>query len=90
MSVEPSPRHAAVRRWPLLLLCLTLLWFFPYQEHLNNPNENVRIYLTRALVEHGTVAIGWRVQQGRRLVDRGSVTGEWGWVNDKALVCEQP
>lgn len=79
-----------MRRWPFALLALTLLWFFPWQEHLNNPNENVRIYLTRALVEHGTVAIGWRVRQDGRLVDRGSVTGEWGWVNDKALVCDRP
>jgi len=43
----------------------------------------VRLYLTRALVEHGTATIGWRVREGGRLVDRGLVAGEWGWVNEE-------
>jgi len=86
----PRGRAASVRRWPYLLLGLALLWFFPFQEQLNNPNENVRLYLTRALVEHGTATIGWRVREGGRLVDRGLVAGEWGWVNDRALICDEP
>lgn len=67
-------------------LAVALLWFFPFHAHLNNPNENVRVYLTRAVVEHGTLSIGRR-EAGR---DHGSVLGEWGGVNDKALVCDAP
>ena len=77
-------------RWYLVLMAVALLWFFPYQGHLNNPNENVRLYLTRALVEHGTVAIGHRWGAAGKLEDSGSVVGEWGRVNDKALVCDDP
>lgn len=48
-----------------------LLYVFPYQARLNNPNENVRLYMTAALVEDGTYAI-----DGMRK--------RWGWVNDAA------
>lgn len=48
-----------------------LLYVFPYQARLNNPNENVRLYMTAALVEEGTYAI-----DGMRK--------RWGWVNDAA------
>ena len=44
---------------------------FPYAPRINNPNENVRVYMTRALVEHHQLAIN-------------QVEREWGWVNDKA------
>jgi hypothetical protein len=43
---------------------------FPYQ-NVNNPNENVRLYMTMALVEQHTFQID-------ALVDR------YGWVNDMA------
>ena len=79
------------RRWGSLpALAVALLWFFPYHAHLNNPNENVRVYATRAVVEHGTLAIGRRRIVGGSKRDSGSVVGEWGWVNDKALVCDDP
>jgi hypothetical protein len=48
------------------------VYSFPYFERLNNPNENVRIWMTRAIVEHGELNLG-------------RVTAEWGWVNDKAV-----
>lgn len=53
------------------LLAIAYLWSFAYHPPVNNPNENVRYYMTVAIVEHGTFAID-RVQE------------RWGWVNDKA------
>ncbi|MFL5361941.1 MAG: hypothetical protein ACJ78U_13325, partial [Myxococcales bacterium] len=51
----------------------------------------VRVYMARAIVEHGTYAIGERVAvPGGRLRDTGPVYDEWGYVNDKALVCDEP
>lgn len=64
---SPLRRHLA---W--LLVCLAYVYVFPYYERLNNPNENVRIWATRAIVEHGVLNIG-------------PVEREWGWVNDKAI-----
>src|SRR3954469_2349058 len=75
MNGQPSPaaqaetplrRHAA---W--LLVALVYLYVFPYFERLNNPNENARVWMTRAIVEHHVLNID-RMQQ------------EWGYVNDKA------
>lgn len=48
------------------------LWPFPYFEALNNPNENVRVYMTRAMVEHHQFAIN-------------PIVDDWGYVNDKAI-----
>lgn len=59
-------RHAA---W--LLVTLAYLYVFPYFERINNPNENVRIWAARAVVEHHVLNID---QESR----------EWGYVNDKA------
>src|SRR6185503_8042090 len=42
-----------------------------YQSSLNNPNENVRLYMTAALVE-----------EGRYEID--SLRQRWGYVNDAA------
>ena len=57
----------------LLALALAFVWLTnsPYHNDLNNPNENVRVYTVRALVDHGTFAID-------------DVCDEWGYVNDKA------
>jgi hypothetical protein len=63
---SPLRRHAA---W--LLVTIAYLFAFPYYERVNNPNENVRIWATRAIVEHGVLDI-----------DR--TQAEWGYVNDKA------
>ncbi len=53
------------------LVAAAYLYVFPYQPRINNPNENVRFYMTVAIVDHGTFAID-------------AVEREWGWVNDKA------
>jgi hypothetical protein len=59
-------RHAA---W--LLVVLATLLVSPYFERLNNPNENVRVWATRAIVEHHVLNVD-------------EVSREWGYVNDKA------
>jgi len=71
-------RRAALLREPLLsrhaawlLVTLAYLYVFPYFERINNPNENVRIWAARAIVEHHVLNID-------------QVTREWGYVNDKA------
>ncbi len=67
--------HAAKDRIAtLLVLALAFLPFafvFPYIGVVNNPNENVRTYMTMALVEEHTFRID-------KIVDRH------GWVNDMA------
>jgi hypothetical protein len=54
------------------ILALAYVYAFPYQIRANNPNENVRFYMTAAIVDDHTFALD-RVRQ------------EWGWVNDAAL-----
>ncbi len=54
-----------------MLVCLAYLVVSPYFERLNNPNENVRVWATRAIVEHHVLNID-------------EVEREWGYVNDKA------
>ncbi len=74
----------------LLLLLVAYGWLFVFFERINNPNELVRVYAARALVEERTWSIGRRAQFGNVLVDVGPVYRNWGWVNDKALVCDDP
>src|SRR5262249_60819226 len=69
----------------LLLLVVAYGWLFVFFEKVNNPNELVRIYAARALVEDHTWSIGRRTRFG----DTG-VVASWGYVNDKALVCDDP
>jgi len=59
-------RHAS---W--FLVAAAYLIVSPYFEAINNPNENVRVWATRAIVEHHVLNID-------------AVMGEWGYVNDKA------
>ena len=49
---SPFRRHVA---WGLC--CLALLIASPYFERLNNPNENVRVWTTRAVVTHHVLNI---------------------------------
>ena len=56
----------------MAILAALYLWVFPYHAAVNNPNENVRVYMSVALVDDGTFAIN-RVEQ------------LWGYVNDKAV-----
>lgn len=65
-------RGSTTRRRLLLAAVVTLSVLpFPYFEGLNNPNEQVRLYMTMALVEQGTLAID-------------EPTRRFGWVNDRA------
>lgn len=57
----------------LLLALVPLLCVFPYIGAVNNPNENVRTYMTMALVEEGTLRIDTQIAR-------------YGWVNDMAVV----
>jgi hypothetical protein len=54
------------------LVAAAYLYVFPHQPRLNNPNENVRFYMTAAIVEEGVYSID-------TLRDR------WGWVNDASV-----
>ncbi len=81
--MHPGPLGAASTRWLLGLCVFAYLWLFPWSEAINNPNEMVRVYAVRAIVEDGTYAIGARGPTG----DHGLVTDQWGYVNDKAMKC---
>ncbi|MEY4576446.1 MAG: hypothetical protein RL701_1149 [Pseudomonadota bacterium] len=61
-----------LRTITVALCACAYLYAFPYQATLNNPNENVRFYMTAALAESGRYEID-------ALRDR------WGWVNDAAV-----
>jgi Glycosyltransferase family 87 len=65
--LETAVRRHAV--WACVVLAYLVV--FPYFERLNNPNENVRVWMTRAIVAHGTMAID-------------GVEREWGEVSDRA------
>lgn len=54
-----------------MLVIFAQLYSFPYFQRLNNPNENVRVWMTRALVEYHEL-------------DLTRVTRDWGFVDDKA------
>ena len=73
----PAPMTREQRRapspWlPVALCVFAYLYVFPYQSSLNNPNENVRLYMTAALVE-----------EGRYEID--ALRERWGYVNDAAV-----
>ena len=77
--------------WRLFaLLIVASGWLFVYFDKLNNPNELVRVYMARALLEHRTYAIGERRRAGASFYDTGPIYSDWGYVNDKALVCDDP
>ncbi|MFW5925537.1 MAG: hypothetical protein ACOC9O_00660 [Myxococcota bacterium] len=54
------------------LCAAAYLYVFPYFPRINNPNENVRFYMTAAIVEEGTYEID-------------TLRERWGWVNDAAV-----
>src|SRR5215471_12435563 len=69
-------RAARVPFWTGVFFALTFVVFtcvFPYIQAINNPNENVRTYMTMALVEDHTFRIDTIIQRH-------------GWVNDMAVV----
>jgi hypothetical protein len=73
MHAPPSPRTPWVVRIFFVLCAIPLLLVFPYVAAINNPNENVRTYMTMALVERGTLRID-------------DIVERQGWVNDMAKV----
>jgi hypothetical protein len=54
------------------LCAAALLYVFPHFPRINNPNENVRLYMTAAMVEEGSYSIN-------------GIRKRWGWVNDAAV-----
>lgn len=67
---------ASPRRWlrdnaAWLCVCAAAMVVFPYFAALNNPNENARVWATRAIVAHGTFAID-------------EVERVWGETSDRA------
>jgi len=69
VTALPSRRRTLAA---LTLCAIAYLYVFPYQPRINNPNENVRLYMTAALAERGTYVIDHYRE-------------EWGWVNDCAV-----
>lgn len=66
-------RPSTGRTLAAVALCaFAYLYVFPYYPRINNPNENVRFYMTAAIVEQGT----YRIDALRQ---------RWGWVNDAAV-----
>ena len=72
----------------ILLLLVAYGWLFVFFERLNNPNELVRVHAARALAEQRTWSIGTRERLSGGFADRGPVVSDWGYVNDKALACD--
>lgn len=60
-------------RWFFVLVFFPMMTIFPYMGATNNPNENVRTYMTMALVEQHELKID-------------EVVRRFGWVNDMAKV----
>ena len=56
----------------IAICAFAYLYVFPLFERVNNPNENVRFFMTAAIVEDGTYHIN-------------HVRERWGWVNDAAI-----
>jgi len=72
----------------VILFCY--MYFLPYVPSLNNPNENTRIYLTQSIVEHGSIAIGWKEMRSKRSATYRDIRGKASksaFVNDTAIVC---
>ncbi len=90
-SADRQPRRPVASSWLLLaLLAVGYAWLFPWSERINNPNEMVRVYMARAIAEHGTYAIGRREVVRGESRDTGPIYSTWGYVNDKALTCDDP
>jgi hypothetical protein len=84
-----TQRAGTLRDGPLALLFLVAYgWLFVFSERINNPNELVRIYAARALLEQHQWSFAERAFVRGRFVDSGPIAGDWGYVNDKALVCD--
>jgi hypothetical protein len=81
-AIATGAEARAIPTWRRTLLAGALfagawLYVFPHYPQLNNPNENVRVYMTAALVEEG----GYEISRFR---------ARWGWTNDAACVDHAP
>ena len=72
MRMPPKARESAGIAVFFALVLVVFTTVFPYIAQVNNPNENVRTYMTMALVEDHTFKIDRMVQRH-------------GWTNDMAL-----
>ncbi len=72
MTAPPTAVPRARTALSVLLLAVLYLWVFPFHNAVNNPNENVRVYMTVAIVDDHTFAIN-------------RIENAWGYVNDKAV-----
>ena len=88
--MTPAPWRGRIGT-ALLWVAIGAAYLYPqFLFDIHNPNERVRIYMTAAMVEEGSFVIGTRTPRakGRGFADKGVVYERWGYVNDKALVCE--
>jgi len=75
-GAAPTPSARYVRRLTRVFFALAfvpMFLVFPYLRAINNPNENVRVFTTMALVHERSFSIDTEV-------------GLYGWVNDMAHV----
>ena len=72
MNAVAPPERPLRRHLVWALVSLAYLSVAPYFPRINNPNENVRVWMTRAIVEDHTLAIDRTVHA-------------WGYVDDKAV-----
>ena len=73
VEADRVPRPARILTvGPYVLIAFLYLATSPYHRGLNNPNEMVRVYMSKAWVETGSFVIQ-------------PVIREWGMVDDKAL-----
>src|SRR5580692_11091690 len=77
MKVRERKRHTWWVRAFFLLVALPLLGVSPYIGVVNNPNENVRTFMTIAMVDLHTFKLD-------------GVIRNFGWVNDMARVPGKP
>ena len=70
-QIEIGRKNRLIVRVFFALLFVVFTCIYPYIGALNNPNENVRTYMTMAIVEQHTFRIDQIVQRH-------------GWVNDMA------
>ncbi len=76
MPWRRSVRAWLHRHWIMIPVAILYVWSFPYFELLNNPNEVVRLYMTLAIVDHGSY-------------DIEPVCQRYTWVNDRSVVGER-
>lgn len=63
---EPSDTRERRIAWLIFAgIAFLYLYPFPYFERLNSPNENARIYMVKAAVEHGTLSVDPVLAAGR-------------------------